>query len=67
MTLRDAMRRRGFALVAVIGVALLLAPGQGSAQAQEEAGKAESAGKEIKSDLAVVPKPAEREAVGHRD
>ena len=42
MTLRIATRRRGFALVAAIGVVLLLAPWQGSAQAQEEAGKTEA-------------------------
>ena len=40
MTLRSATRCRGFALAAAIGVALLLAPWQGDAQAQEEAGKA---------------------------
>jgi membrane-bound lytic murein transglycosylase B len=50
MTLLRATWRRGFALVAAIGVALLLAPWQGSAPAQEEVGKA--AAKEALSDQA---------------
>ena len=40
MTLGDAMRRRGFALIATVVVALVLAPCQIRAQIQKEAGKA---------------------------
>ena len=52
MTLRSATRHRGFVLVAVIGLALFLAPWQGRAQAQEEAGKA--AANEALSDQAFL-------------
>ena len=40
MTLRDAKRRRGFALIATVVVALVLAPCQIRAQIQKEASKA---------------------------
>ena len=40
MTLRDAMRRRGFALIAAVVVALVLVPCQIRAQIQKAAGKA---------------------------
>ena len=48
MILRDVMRRRGFALIATVVVALVLAPCQIRAQIQKEASKA--AANEMPSD-----------------